>query len=260
MKITVLSENVAGQGFLAEHGLSYLIESGDTTILFDTGASDVFLQNAAKLNIDINEKVNTIVLSHGHWDHGNGLMHLKGKTLLTHPEAFKKRYHKNEKNNLGINQTESQLKERFKVITSREPYKLSDRLIFLGEISRSNNFESKQTTFVKENGEPDFITDDSGLVIIEDNQLILISGCAHSGVCNMLDHARKITGINKVRAIIGGTHLKHNGDIAEKTIHYLQKNMVQELFASHCTELSAMCAFHRAFGNKTLKTGDQLSI
>jgi len=81
MKLTVLTENTASKNFLTEHGLSYLIEYNGKKILFDTGHSDVFLKNAKQLNINLDE-VETVVLSHGHWDHGNGLKHLKNKTLI----------------------------------------------------------------------------------------------------------------------------------------------------------------------------------
>jgi 7,8-dihydropterin-6-yl-methyl-4-(beta-D-ribofuranosyl)aminobenzene 5'-phosphate synthase len=103
VKITVLSENTAGAGFLAEHGLSYLIEHNGNCLLFDTGASDVFLKNADKLNLDVPSAVDTVVLSHGHWDHGNGLQHLHQK--LTH--CFIKRYRKG---NAGLDTERIQLK------------------------------------------------------------------------------------------------------------------------------------------------------
>ncbi len=76
MQLTVLTDNCAGAGFLVEHGLSYLISHEGHKILFDTGHTDVFLKNAAKLEMDIQNEVNTVVLSHGHWDHGDGLSFL----------------------------------------------------------------------------------------------------------------------------------------------------------------------------------------
>ena len=84
MTLTVLTENSAGGSFLAEHGLSYFIEHDNMQLLFDTGHSDVFLRNAKNLNIDI-DQVETVILSHGHWDHGNGLKYLSRKKLITHP-------------------------------------------------------------------------------------------------------------------------------------------------------------------------------
>ena len=85
MKITVLVDNKSGR-CPGDHGLSFLIENSEK-ILFDTGASDLFLKNAKMLDIDIND-IDFIVLSHGHWDHGNGLKFIKNKKLICHPGCF----------------------------------------------------------------------------------------------------------------------------------------------------------------------------
>jgi len=118
MTITILTENVAGGTLAAEHGLSYLIEHDNKKILWDTGHSDVFLRNAEKLNINLDE-VETVVLSHGHWDHGNGLKHLKGKVLLTHPNSFIKRFRKGGTENIGLDLSLEDLEENFKIIKNR---------------------------------------------------------------------------------------------------------------------------------------------
>ncbi|MDX9930050.1 MAG: MBL fold metallo-hydrolase, partial [Bacteroidales bacterium] len=90
MKVFVLTENNAGELTAEEHGLSYLIESDGRRILFDTGQSDLFLKNAAVMGVSL-EGIDMIVLSHGHYDHGNGLEHLGGGKLLCHPGCFVKR-------------------------------------------------------------------------------------------------------------------------------------------------------------------------
>jgi len=145
--------------------------------------------------------------------------------------------------------------ERFEIITSSKLYPISKNITFLGEIPRLNNFESQITTFTLENGDEDFVIDDSGIVIKLDNEIIVISGCAHSGICNMIEYAKTITGINKIRAVIGGFHLKHNNIQTQETIKYLKKQEVKELYPSHCTELPALAAFHDEFNIKQLKAG-----
>lgn len=258
MKLSILTENTASGKFCAEHGLSYYIES-DVNILFDTGHSDVFLQNAKKLKIDINE-VDTVVLSHGHWDHGDGLRFISEKTLICHPDAFKKRYRKKRDENIGLDLSINQLKEKFEIITSRKPYPVSKNIIFLGEIPRLNSFESQTTTFVLENNEDDFVIDDSGLVIKLNEEIIVISGCAHSGICNIIEYAKTITGISKIRAVVGGFHLKHNNQQTKETIKYLKSQDIAEIYPSHCTELDALTAFNEAFNIKQLKTGMVLNF
>ncbi len=91
MKISILTDNNPGGNTGAEHGLSYFIEHEGTKILFDTGQSDLFLQNASIIGINLEER-DLIILSHGHFDHGNGLPHLPGGKLICHPGCFVKRY------------------------------------------------------------------------------------------------------------------------------------------------------------------------
>lgn len=253
MKLSILTENTASEKFCSEHGLSYYIEH-DIDILFDTGHSDVFLQNAKKLNIDI-DQVDTVVLSHGHWDHGDGLRYISNKKLICHPDVFQKRYRKGGKENIGLELSFEDLKNKFEILYTRLPFEVSKNIIFLGEIPRNNSFEAKETTFALENNIDDFIIDDSGLVIKLNDEIIIISGCAHSGICNMIEHAKSITGINKIRAVIGGFHLKHDNQQTQETIKYLKSQNIQEIYPSHCTELPALSAFHKEFNIRQIKSG-----
>ena len=254
MKLTVLTENVANGIFAAEHGLSYYIEYDNINILFDTGYSDIFLKNADKLNIDI-DKTNIIVLSHGHWDHGNVLQYLKNKKLICHPDCFMKRYRKSGNSNIGLYLSYKELKEKFEILETRKPYKITENIIFLGEIPRITSFEAKTTTFIDENGNDDFIPDDSAIAIIKNEELIIIAGCSHSGICNIIEYAKTITGLSKVNAVIGGFHLKENDYQTKKTIKYLKTQKIKQLFPSHCTDFPALVAFYNEFEIKQVKTG-----
>lgn len=191
MKLTVLTENVAGGKFLAEHGSSYLIEHGGKTILFDTGHSNVFLKNSILIGYNLQESTDVIVLSHGHWDHGDGLQHISDKTLITHPNSFTKRYRKGGRQNIGLALSIAEIKNKFNLIESVKPYYITNDIIFLGEIPRLNNFESQKTSFTDEQGNDDFVPDDSALAIIQHNELIIITGCSHSGICNITEYAKK---------------------------------------------------------------------
>ena len=254
MKLYILTENTAGGDFAAEHGLSYLIETNDQKVLFDSGNTDIFLKNAEKLGIDLNT-VNTIVLSHGHWDHGNGLSFLKNKTLITHPSSFMKRYRKRDRSYIGLNKSLEELDELFKLILTKKPYHINENLIFLGEIPRLNSFESQTTSFIDENDKDDFVLDDSALVYINNDEITIITACSHSGICNIVDHAIKVTGISKVKAVIGGFHLKHNDKLTQETIEYFKQKNITTLLPSHCTELPALSAFYKEFTIKQVKTG-----
>jgi 7,8-dihydropterin-6-yl-methyl-4-(beta-D-ribofuranosyl)aminobenzene 5'-phosphate synthase len=260
MKLTVLTENVAGGKLSAEHGLSYLIETANGKCLFDTGHSDLFLQNAKRLKINSDE-IKYVVLSHGHWDHGNGLEYLSNKILITHPASFMKRYRVKDNSYLGLSNTRFDLMNRgFEIIETKKTYEVFSGLFFLGEIPRLNSFEAKTTAFIDENGKPDFIPDDSAIVVIENNELIVITGCSHSGICNIIEHAKEETGINKVRSVIGGFHLKNIDEQTLKTIEYFKENKIENIYPSHCTELPALSAFYNKFNIQQVKTGMQIEL
>jgi len=255
MKLTVLTENAAGGKFLAEHGLSYLIEIDGEKILFDTGHSRVFLKNAAKLGIDICNDVENVVLSHGHLDHGDGLQFLKNKVLITHPDSFIKRFQITDHSPVGTSITKEEILKKFKLNLTKLPFKLTENLFYLGEIPRKNDFESQTTTFVFENSKDDFVKDDSALAAIINNELVVVTGCSHSGICNICEHAKKVTGIQKIKTVIGGFHLKHQNRQTKETITYFKNNQIEKLFPSHCTELPALALFCNEFNIEQVKTG-----
>ena len=260
MQLTVLVDNSAGSVFGAEHGLSYLVESDGTKVLFDTGYTDLFKRNAQLLDLDLQREVDTVVLSHGHWDHGDGLQYIWGKRLITHPAAFMKRYRKSDHSNVGLKLSREEIEDRYNLTPEEEPYHITPDILFLGAIPRKNDFESKTTPFVDQNGDPDFVPDDSGLCIILDQELVVISGCAHSGICNIIDHAMELTGIGQVKAVIGGFHLKHKSLQLKRTIAYLKEIGSPTLYPSHCTELPALAAFYESFNIAQLKTGMVLNF
>ena len=260
MKLTVLTENYAGKNFSAEHGLSYLIEHEGRKILFDTGATDVFIKNAKLLNIDLQSEINTIVLSHGHWDHGGGLEYLNNKTLITHTSSFKKRFRARNKTNIGLTLSKQEIEERYNLITTTKPLIENDNIVFLGEIPRLNNFESQTTPFIDDKNIPDFVPDDSALVLIHKDEIIIITGCSHSGICNIIDYAQKKFKRTKVKAVIGGFHLKYDNEQTKKTIDFLKKREITKIYPSHCTALPALNAFSKEFKIRKIKTGMQLEF
>lgn len=259
MKIAILAENTAWQGFGAQHGLSYVIEHQQNRLLFDTGHSHLFLDNAKKMGIDV-QSLQTVVLSHGHWDHGNGLQFLSQKKLFCHPDVFMKRYRQSDHSYIGLKLSEQQIEQQFDLKTSKKPLEVSQNVFFLGEIPRKNDFEAQTTTFVDQKGAPDFVPDDSGLAIVQHGELIVISGCAHAGICNTVQHARQITGIQKVKAVLGGFHLKQADTQTQQTIDFLKNNNIENVIPSHCTRLPALCAFRRVWQFEQNKAGMQIEI
>lgn len=259
MTISILTDNSPAGNTPAEHGLSYLIEHDGKRLFFDTGQSDLFLKNAGTMGIDITN-IDTIILSHGHFDHGDGLQYLSGGKLICHPGCFVKRYRKADYSYIGLKNSKDEIAGRFNLITSSAPYQISEKIIFLGEIPRITDFESQITSFVFEDDSPDFVLDDSGIAMLTDKGLFVITGCGHAGVVNTLEHAKKVSGENKIYGIMGGFHLKEANRQTKETIRYLKNNAVKHVYPSHCTALPALSAFYKAFNISTIKTGDILNF
>lgn len=259
MIISILTDNNPGVKTSAEHGLSYLVEHDGKRLLFDTGQSDMFLKNARIMGLDL-LKVDIIVLSHGHFDHGNGLENLSGRTLLCHPACFVKRYRKAGHSYIGLKNSKDELTKKFTLITSSAPYQITEKIIFLGEIPRVTDFESKETPFVLEDEIPDFVVDDSAIAVLLDEGLFVITGCGHAGVVNTLEHAKNVTGESRIYGIMGGFHLKKDDRQTNETISYLKNNGVKHIHPSHCTALPALSAFYQVFKIKLIKTGDILNF
>jgi len=257
MRLTVLNDEVAGI-CPAEHGLSFLVEA-DRKILFDVGPSDIFKNNALKLGANLDD-IYAIVLSHGHWDHGNGLKFIKNKKLICHPGCFTKRYRKKDNSYVGLPFTLEEAGESFDLVLSREPCDISNRITFLGEIPRKNDFEAKSTSFVFEDGKDDFVMDDSALVIKSNQGIVIVAGCSHSGICNIIEYAKKVTGIKKVHAIIGGFHLKEADAITLKTIAYLKKQNIDKILPSHCVSLPVIKLFEKELGAMRVHSGDTINF
>ncbi len=258
LKITVLSDNVAGKWCRAEHGFSVMIEA-DRKLLFDTGSSDLIAHNAEILGIDL-AQTGTIVLSHGHDDHTGGLMLFEGQQLVCHPDTFIARFRKTNSSPLGIRWTEGEIRSRFDLQVSKDPVQLSEQIFFLGEIPRITEFESKKTAFMKADGTDDFVSDDSGLAVITDKGLVVISGCAHSGICNMTAHAIHVTGIDKVHAVIGGFHLQNDDLVTRQTLAWLKTIQVDQIIPSHCTGFAAQTAIFREYSYIQVKTGNVIEL
>lgn len=255
MKISVLADNHAGAFTRAEHGLSYLIEHDHLKILLDTGQSFLFAENASKMKISL-EDIDTIVLSHGHFDHGDGLGILNGKKLICHPGCFVSRFRKQDHSYIGLKYSKKELEQRFSLVTAEKPYRISEKIWFLGFVPRITDFESQKTTFIFKDGSPDFVDDDSAIAMITDEGLFIVTGCGHAGIVNTIGHAVKVTGEKRIAGIMGGFHLKAADRQTIETIKYLKDNKVRYVMPSHCTELPALAAFYNEFGIRQVKTGD----
>ncbi len=260
MDLTVLCDNntLIDRYFLGEPGLSFFIEDADTRVLFDCGYSDVFIRNGYKAGINL-LNLDYIVLSHGHLDHTWGLQHLVAlfteaqiedlphtrPTLVAHPDVFQTRAVRG-MDQIGSLLSAEKLECHFKLHLSREAVWLNNRLVFLGEIPRLLDFEKSEGVgerYAEGTWEDDLLPDDSGLAYADDTDLVVITGCAHAGVCNTVLQARRICEKEKVRSIIGGTHLQEaSQQRLEQSAAFLGELGLESLYACHCTDLAAKIA------------------
>jgi len=254
MKITILSENKPKEGWLTEHGLSMYIETEEHSILFDTGASDHFLHNAKKCNIDL--KTATKILSHGHWDHGNGLEHISGGTLIGHKDIFLARYRNRDDSYIGLKLDRRALEERFNLKLTRSPLWINNQTVFLGEIPRHCPFESQTTSFHLKEGTADFVPDDSAIVIKGKEGIHIITGCNHSGLNNLMDYAIEVTKDDRILSIIGGLHLKETNNDLDRTIERIKKYPNIILAPMHCTSQIVIEKLKESCNVIELYTGD----
>jgi 7,8-dihydropterin-6-yl-methyl-4-(beta-D-ribofuranosyl)aminobenzene 5'-phosphate synthase len=256
MKLTVLVENIASGRLKAEWGLSYLIES-DETVLFDTGASDLFLHNAELLHVDLN-LIDKVLLSHGHWDHGTGLQYLENKKIYAHTNIFMERF--SGKRSIGLPFSRESLESKNQLILDNKPQKISENIIFLGEIPRKSKLKNAGGMFTDSEGNFDDVPDDSAIVVVENGEINIITGCAHAGLINTVDYAMKVSGIRKINSVIGGFHLLGNDEITTETIKYLKDKKVKKVYPSHCNQFPALVEFYGAFHSHPLRSGDILTL
>ena len=254
MKLTVLVDNntMIDRYFQGEPGVSYFIECDERKYLFDTGYSDIFMRNATKMGISL-LALDAVVISHGHNDHTWGLGELvklyseatyegygcKKPMLIAHPDAF---FDKNVDGlDVGSMLSANQLNKLFPLKLSEKPIWLSEKLVFLGEIERSNSFEVR-TPMGKmlRDGiwEDDFVLDDSALAYMSDNGLVIITGCSHAGICNIIEYAKKVCNDKRIYDVIGGFHLLDpSQDKLSNTVDYLERCQPHAIYACHCTDL-----------------------
>ncbi len=269
VRLTILCEDQARMGFLdkkffGQHGLAIFVEA-DCRVLFDTGPSAVILANAAMAGVNL-ASAEWIVLSHGHWDHTDGLEALMATglrtRLLVHPDVFARRHRPSGEFN-GMLFPREQLASAFELHESTGPLQLSDTVWFLGEIPRTNDFEAQTTPFFRtDNGpkRPDPLPDDTALAIRTPRGLVVVTGCSHAGVCNICEHARKVTGEERLHMVLGGFHLLDDSDIVDKSIAYFRERQVERLLPMHCTAMPALAKFHTALGIEKASAGDVVEV
>ena len=274
IRITALMDNRSSENkmLINEHGLSYLIESTTARLLFDCGGSGHTLDNAHRLGLSLKD-LDGVVLSHSHYDHAAGYRDLVeaglGSTVLyTGPGFFEKKFAFDgvRYTDLSAGFDESFLTEHG--ITREETAglkKIADGIWLVSGFPRQYDFETIPGRFVRQTAEG-FMTDDFGdeqcIVLEQEDHLIVLVGCSHPGILNMVSEVRRQFG-KPVQAVYGGTHLvEADHDRVEKTLAILRSLGMETCGFSHCSGDSAeeIACGHTEITTCHLAVGDSIFL
>lgn len=274
LKITTLIENQPDDtGKLAyEHGLSLYIEFDGKRILFDTGQTGAFADNARKLGVDLSA-LSAVILSHGHYDHSGGVPRLlplltAGTPVYTGKGFFDLKYKRLDPALSGSENTLFQYNGNpfppdifcaYPVSLTQvdSPFlQLTSRIFLLGSFPRSTSFEQANPRFFVSSSSgfcQDDFPDELALGLLTEKGLVLVSGCAHPGIINML-HAAADRMKAPAYAVIGGTHLVEAGtERLEKTLEAFRDLGLSRIAVSHCTGRAGEECIRNTFPNQFIR-------
>ncbi len=248
MRYTILSDRHAHAPDLkTEHGLSILIEHDGSTILFDTGNTDVALSNAKQLGISF-DQLTAVVLSHGHYDHTGGLVHFdsvipESVPIYAHRDVLLTRYSRHADGSIheiGMPpESRDVIKHRKKdMVWVSRSCEIAAGIWLTGPIMHLSPFEDTGGDFWLDEAcsKPDRLDDDLALWIREPKGITVFCGCAHAGVVNTIAMIRIRNPHTPICAVIGGMHLKNASPTRlQATISYLESCGVDELRPLHCS-------------------------
>jgi len=280
LRLTIVVENSASldnTSVWAQHGLSVFLELGygpeKMRLLWDTGASsEVMLHNADALNIDLCH-LDLICLSHGHYDHTGGLMGVLQRRngricILAHPDIFAPKLKARPAlQYIGppFRRAEAEAAGAI-MLDCQGPVAIAPGVVTTGEVPRLEACEKVDGFWTVRDGQycEDSIPDDQALAInLPGKGLVVITGCAHSGIINTIRHAQKITGVEELHAVIGGFHLMEADEKRiEATAEALRRLGPAFVRPGHCTGQKAVCRLQEALGERCrpLTVGDSIPL
>ncbi len=277
MELTVLVDNntIIDRYLKGEPGLSFLIEENNKKILFDTAYSEIFIENAIKMDYDLLD-IDYIVLSHSHLDHTWGLNHLikyyteiniegrenKKFKLITHPDTFKTRTLGDYKE-VGTMISEKKIKQHCQLKLSKDPVWFMDDIVFLGEIERNNDFEAQEPIGKVVDGEQkkdDYVIEDSAIVYKKEEGLVVITGCSHAGICNIIEKAKRVCNEERIIDVIGGFHMLNPSEKQlAGTVKYMEKLQPEVIHPCHCTDFATRAELANVVNVEEVGTGLKLT-
>ena len=283
LRITVLAEDsvLYESPYLGQHGVSFLVEgvSGGNKkiILVDVGQNPAaLLSNMQTMGISPSI-IDTIVLTHCHYDHTQGIVHIlkgigkKDVRVIAHPSIFRlhfitQPYPRHVGIMPGDSKTEIE-KAGGSLSLTKDPLVIMPGIMTTGEVKRKTEFEEVRIGLKTiENGRivDDLMLDDISVIAnVRDKGLVIVTGCSHAGIINIANQTIEVTGSNKIEGIVGGLHLVEASDtVIRRTVEELSKLSVAWISAGHCTGFKAQVELYLAFGERfsPLHTGMQFEL
>lgn len=272
--ITLIENSVKEKSLLhSEHGLSFYIQANNLNLLFDTGQSGSFVENADKLNVDL-KRIDYVILSHGHYDHTGGFERFvkeKGNSfqLIVGEKFFNNKYKYDgiKHTYIGNSFDEKYLKENkiSKKYINEDTFNISDNIFIASNFNKKTGFEKIKDRFLiklNDNYEKDDFSDEIVLAVKLQQGLLVVLGCSHVGIINILENLTERTGM-PIYGVIGGTHLVEADDFRlNETIKYLREKDIKLIGVSHCTGEKATEKLKDNFKDRFLEvnTGEIIEI
>lgn len=267
VKITVLVDYASKEGLETEHGFAAWIEAGERHILFDTGQTGAMQVNAAKLGIDL-KQAETLVLSHGHFDHTGTLPEVLNENPAVHV-YFAHGLHVDRYSckpdtpvrSIGIPEASRQALSRLPVEQLHDltaHHYLAPGIGITGPVPRNSSFEDVGGPFFLDHNshQDDLIEDDQSMWFETDDGLVILLGCCHAGLVNTIDYIRKISGVSKVHGVIGGMHLVNaDQQRLDRTFEAMAGWKAEFLVPCHCTGANAAEQMQKTIGSDIVKQG-----
>ncbi len=273
MIIKTLVENTSiSESIASEHGLSLYIETKNYKILFDVGESNLFLENAEKLDVNISD-VDYLIISHGHYDHGGGLRSfLQENTkaeVFIHNLAFQKHYALKSNDEIDYIGLDEDLKTDKRIIYTGDRFFINKGIYVFSNITQKGPLpKSNSGLLTEDNGQviDDIFLHEQNLVIEEDDETVLITGCAHNGIINIIKHFYDMRG-HMPSYVIGGFHLSsrlvgnENTETIDNIAEYLMDTNAK-YYTCHCTGIEPYKQLKAIMDESIdyLKTGSVITI
>lgn len=273
MRIVNLIENTKGsRGCISEHGLSFYIEMRNHRLLADTGADDAFIKNAEQLGVDLRQ-VDMVFLSHGHYDHAGGIPAFAGinpnAAIYMHPLAGGSYFHEKEGEYRYIG-VEPQIMSLPGAVPAEGDRWIDNGIFLFGDVRGRRLWPSgnRELKVMRCGGYcQDEFLHEQYLVLKEDNKSVLLSGCAHNGILNILDRYREIFG-SEPDAVISGFHMQKKAGYTEEDLSVIRE-IGKELekgntvfYTGHCTGEIPYRIMKERMGDKLVyvHSGDEILL